>query len=296
MKKIFVTGASGFIGSHLVEKLVLSGYKVKALITYNRDNSSGWLDTLEKRIKNKIELVIGNINDSFLIEKETNNCDVVFHLAALISIPYSYVSPLNYIDTNVMGTLNVLQAVRKNKIKHFIHTSTSEVYGSARSKLIDEEHFINAQSPYAASKVAADQLVSSFWNTYRIPATIIRPFNTFGPRQSLRAVLPNIICQINRSKGLKNLNLKLGNLHSKRDFTYIDDTINGFFKCIGNRSIIHQTINLGTGKSFSIKECVNLLENIANKKIKIISEKKRFRPKHSEVNTLTSNNKKAKKF
>lgn len=296
MKEIFVTGATGFIGSHLVEKLVLRGYNVRALVTYNRDNSSGWLDTLNDEVKKKINQVIGNINDPFLIEKETKKCDVLFHLASLISIPYSYVSPANFIETNVKGTLNVLQAVKKNKIKHLIHTSTSEVYGNAQTKFIDEQHAINAQSPYAASKIAADQLVLSFCKTYNVPATIIRPFNTFGPRQSLRAVLPNIICQINQSKNPKEINLKLGNLSSKRDFTYIDDTINGFIKCIGNKKIFDQTINLGTGHSFSINECVKKFKKITNKKIKTISEKKRFRPKQSEVNILRSDNSKAKKI
>lgn len=296
MKNIFVTGASGFIGSHLVEKLVLQGYNVKALVTYNRDNSSGWLDTIDNKIKKEIDIITGDISDPFLLINKTKDCDMLFHLAALISIPYSYMSPLNFVNTNIKGTLNVLEAVKKNRIKHLVHTSTSEVYGTAKSRFIDEAHVINSHSPYAATKSAADQLVSSYCRSYNTPATIIRPFNTFGPRQSLRAVIPNIVYQINKSKNKKKIFLKLGNVNSRRDFTYIDDTVNAFVKCINNKKIFNETINLGTGYNFSINETIEFLQEIAQSKLVIISEKKRIRPKKSEVDVLISNNNKAKQI
>ncbi|MAV82136.1 MAG: NAD-dependent dehydratase [Pelagibacteraceae bacterium] len=290
--KIFVTGASGFIGSHLVEKLVNNGHKVKALVPYNIDNNWGWIDTFEKKIKKKIEIIQGDVSDQNLVLRETKNFEIIFHLAALISIPYSYKSPRSYITTNVIGTLNILEAARVNKTKKIIITSTSEVYGSAKYIPIDEKHSLNAQSPYAASKIAADQISLSYSRSFGIPLTIIRPFNTFGPRQSQRAAIPTIIAQILMGKKV----IKLGNLKSSRDFTLVEDTVNGFIKTINNKKCIGEVINLGTGSHFTIKETVNMISTIVGKKIKVIVDKKRIRPKKSEVDRLLSKNLKAKKI
>ena len=290
--KIFVTGVpSGFIGSHLVEKLVKNGHKVKALVPYNIDNNWGWIDSFENKIKKKIQIISGDVSDQNLILKETKNCEIIFHLAALISIPYSYKSPRSYITTNVIGTLNILEAARNNKTKKIIITSTSEVYGSAKYIPIDEKHSLNAQSPYAASKIAADQISLSYFRSYGIPLTIIRPFNTFGPRQSQRAAIPTIIAQILTGKKV----IKLGNLRSSRDFTLVEDTVNGFIKTIKNKKCIGEVINLGTGSHFTIKETVKMISKILDKKIKVTLDKKRIRPKKSEVDRLLSKNLKAKK-
>lgn len=292
MKKVFVTGASGFIGSHLVESLVSKGYHVKALVPYNIDNTWGWIDTFPKKIKNKLKVVIGDVVDQDLILKETKKCDVIFHLAALISIPYSYKSPRTYISTNVIGTLNVLEAARVNNCKKVVITSTSEVYGSAQYIPIDEKHPLNAQSPYAASKVAADQLALSYYKSFALPVTIIRPFNTYGPRQSQRAAIPTIIAQI--LNGQKKI--KLGNLDSSRDFTLAQDTVSGFLKTINNKKCVGQVINLGTGSHFTIKETVKMIAKIIGTNITVELDKKRIRPKKSEVDRLLSKNTKAKKI
>ena len=289
-KRILVTGAGGFIGSNLVEKLIKKNFNVIALVQYNVENDFGWLDKI-KFLKKKPKIISGDICDSIFVEKICKNVDYIIHLAALISIPYSYRSPLSYVHTNILGTTNLLEAARKNKIKHFIHTSTSEVYGSAKYVPIDEMHPLNAQSPYAASKISADQICLSFQKSFNMPITIIRPFNTFGPRQSLRAVIPTILYQAS----IKN-KIKLGNLKSKRDFTYVDDTVEAFLKAINKKRIHGEVINLGTGSEFSINQIVKLSSELLNKKIKIIKIKERIRPKKSEVNRLLSNNKKAKKL
>ena len=290
--KIFVTGASGFIGSHLVEKLANNGHKVIALVPYNVENSWGWIDSFDKKIKKKINVVSGDITDQDLILKETKKCDIIFHLAALISIPYSYKSPRSYMSTNIMGTLNILEAGKINKAKKIVITSTSEVYGSAQYIPIDEKHPLNAQSPYAASKIAADQISLSYFKSFNLPITIIRPFNTFGPRQSQRAAIPTIISQILNNKKT----IKLGNLKSSRDFTLVHDTVNGFIKTINNKKCIGQVINLGTGSHFTIKETVKIISKILNKKITIELDKKRIRPTKSEVDRLLSKNNKSKKI
>ena len=290
--KIFISGASGFIGSHLVEQLVKKGHKVKALCPYNIENSWGWIDTFEPKIKKKIEIISGDVTDQNLILRETKNCEIIFHLAALISIPYSYESPRTYVSTNVIGTLNILEAARTNKIKKVVITSTSEVYGSAKYIPIDENHPLNAQSPYAASKIAADQVSMSYFRSFGIPITIIRPFNTFGPRQSQRAAIPTIIGQILNGKKI----IKLGNLNSSRDFTLVSDTVDGFIKTISNKKCVGEVINLGTGYHFTIKETVKMISKILNKKIIIEIDKKRIRPKKSEVDRLLSKNSKAKKL
>ena len=290
--RVFVTGASGFIGSHLVEKLVKIGHKVKALVPYNIENSSGWIDSFDKRLRNKIKIVSGDITDQDLILKETKKIDIIFHLAALISIPYSYKSPRSYISTNVIGTLNILEAGKINKIKKIIVTSTSEVYGSAQYIPIDEKHPLNAQSPYAASKIAADQISLSYYKSFNLPVTVIRPFNTFGPRQSQRAAIPTIISQILNGKK----KIKLGNLKSSRDFTLVWDTVDGFIKTIHNKKCVGQVINLGTGSHFTIGETVKIISKILKKNIKVELDKKRIRPKKSEVDRLLSKNEKSKKI
>ena len=233
MKKILVTGADGFIGSHLVEALVKKNYKVKALVYYNSFNSFGWIDKIDSKIKNKIEVISGDIRDINIIKSSLKNCQCVINLAALIGIPYSYFSPKSYYDTNVEGTLNILQAAKDLKVKKIIHTSTSEVYGTPEYLPIDETHRINAQSPYAASKVSADQLALSFYQSFSTPVSIIRPFNTFGPRQSARAIIPTIILQILSGKK----KLKLGNLYSTRDLSFIDDTVDGFIAMIKKKHL-----------------------------------------------------------
>jgi NAD dependent epimerase/dehydratase len=291
MKKIFVTGGGGFIGSHLIEKLLEQNYKVKVLVEYEINNRWGWIDTLKKEYKDKLKIVIGDIRDFNLILNETKGVDVIYHLAALISIPYSYKAPESYIDTNVKGTLNLLNASINNKIKLFVHTSTSEVYGSAQYVPIDEKHPINAQSPYAASKVGADQLAMSFYKSFGLPVTIIRPFNTFGPRQSLRAIIPTIINQ-----SIKDNKIKLGNLDSLRDFTFVDDTVRGFILAMKHKKCIGEVINLGTGYEFTIKETLKIILKISKNKGMVNIEKKRLRPKKSEVDRLLSNNKKAGKI
>ena len=291
MKKIFVTGGGGFIGSHLVEKLLNQNYKVTVLVEYEINNRWGWIDTFKKEYKDKLEVVSGDIRDFNLILNATRDIDVVYHLAALISIPYSYKASESYVDTNVKGTLNLLNASIANKIKLFVHTSTSEVYGSAQYVPIDEKHPINAQSPYAASKVGADQLAMSFYKSFGLPVTIIRPFNTFGPRQSLRAIIPTIINQ-----SIKDGKIKLGNLESMRDFTFVDDTINGFILAMKHKKCVGEVINLGTGYEFTIKETLKIILKISKNKGVVDIDKNRLRPKKSEVDRLLSDNKKAKKI
>ncbi len=291
-KKVLVTGGGGFIGSHLVEKLVKKNYSVKTIVPYNIDNSWGWIDTFDKKIKKNVEVISGDVCDQNLISNQTKKIDIVFHLAALISIPYSYKSPRSYLSTNVTGTLNMLEAARENDVELFVQTSTSEVYGSSQYIPIDEKHQLNAQSPYAATKIAADQLALSFFRTFDLPVLVLRPFNTFGPRQSLRAAIPTIITQLVSNKE----KIKLGSLTPRRDFTYVSDTVDGFISAIGNKKCIGQTINLGTGKDFSIGETVKNIETILQRKADIVTDNRRIRPKKSEVNRLLSSNLKAKKI
>lgn len=292
MKKIFVTGADGFIGSHLVEKLVSKGYKVKALSIYNSFNSWGWLESLPNKILKEVEIVSGDIRDEDLINKLTKDVEKIFHLAALIGIPYSYNAPRSYIDTNVIGTLNVLNAAIKNQTK-VIHTSTSEVYGTPKKIPIDEKHRLFAQSPYAASKISSDQLALSYFSSFNLPVCVIRPFNTFGPRQSLRAIIPTIITQMLNDKSKE---IKLGNTHTTRDFSYISDTVDGFFKTFNKNKIFGEVINLGTGKEISISSIVKIVGELTKKDKKIIYENKRIRAKKSEITRLCSSNLKAKKI
>lgn len=290
MDKILVTGADGFIGSHLVEKLVKIGYGVKAFVMYNSFNSWGWLDNIDAKIKKSIEVVSGDIRDPFFVDSAIQDCDAVIHLAALIAIPFSYHSPSSYINTNINGTLNVLQAAKNNRIKKVIHTSTSEVYGSAQYVPIDENHPISGQSPYAATKIGADQIALSFYRSFETPVSIIRPFNTYGPRQSNRAIIPTVITQI--LNGKKQVNV--GNLSPTRDFSYIDDTVDGFIATLQTSNIEGEIINLGAGFEISIKETIDIIIKIIGKEVKIINENKRIRAEKSEVNRLFSNNTLAK--
>ncbi len=284
---IFITGGSGFIGSHLVEFLLKRKIKVYLLVEYNFEKSLGWLNN----IKNKnLKVIFGDIRDPSSFQNYVKECDIVINLAALISIPYSYKAPKSYIDTNLLGTFNLLEAAKKYKIKKFIHTSTSEVFGNPAYIPIDENHPLQSSSPYAASKSAADQLALSYFYSYNLPLLIVRPFNTFGPRQSLRAVIPTIILQ-----AMKKNKIQLGNLSTKRDFTYIDDTVNGFYRSIYcNKKYFGHAFNLGIGRSYSIKQIIKIVETNLNKKIIVSFDKKRVRPSKSEILNLVSNNKKAR--
>lgn len=290
--RILITGSEGFIGSHLTELLVKSGYKVRCFMLYNSFNSKGWLENIDKKLQKNCEFYFGDIRDSVSVKNAVKNTDVIIHLAALIGIPYSYSSPESYVDTNIKGTLNLLNSAKSSNIKKFIHASTSEVYGTAKYTPMDEDHSINCQSPYAASKAAADNLVISYYKSFGLPATILRPFNTFGPRQSLRAVVPTIIAQAI----FNNNTIKIGNIKAKRDFTYVSDTINAFKLAIKNKKIVGETINLGNSFEVKVEDIIKIVENKLKTKFKIIIDNKRIRPKKSEVNRLLSNNKKAKKL
>ena len=289
MKKILVTGADGFIGSHLVESLVHLGYDVKAFTLYNSFNNWGWLDSLIKSVLSEIEVFAGDIRDPYGVKNAMEGCDTVLHLAALIAIPYSYHSPDTYIDTNIKGTLNVLQAARSLNVERIIHTSTSEVYGTARFVPITEEHPLQGQSPYSASKIGADQLAYSFYTSFELPVITIRPFNTYGPRQSARAVIPTIITQIANGVDV----LKLGSIHPTRDFNYVQDTVDGFIAALKAENAFGETINLGSNFEISIGDTVNVIAELMNKSITIETDDKRLRPKDSEVERLWADNKKA---
>jgi len=288
---ILVTGACGFIGSHLVERLVKDNYNVRAFTFYNSRNSYGWLDNVDKKILKDVNLISGDIRDYDFIQQQTKKIDVIIHLAALIGIPYSYYAAKSYIDTNITGTYNILNNAKINNVSKTIITSTSEVYGTAQKVPIPENHPLNAQSPYAASKIAADQLALSFYKSYGLPVTIIRPFNTFGPRQSARAIIPTIITQL-----LHSNTIQLGNLTPTRDFTYIEDTVEAFTKTIKENKIFGETINIGSNFEISIKDISNLIAEILGKDIKIKEDKSRIRPKESEVNRLLASTEKAKKI
>lgn len=287
MEKIFVTGADGFIGSHLTEELVLNGYEVKALTLYNSFGSRGWLDSISSDILKNVEIVHGDIRDQYMMEKYIEDCDAVFHLAALIAIPYSYEAPESYVDTNVHGTLNILQACRKKNVRLLI-ASTSEVYGTAIYVPIDEKHPLQGQSPYSATKIAAEKLGESFYKSFDIPVTIVRPFNTFGPRQSCRAIIPTIISQLLNGEE----QIKLGNINSKRDFNYVKDTVNGFIEIYKNEETIGQAINICTNKEISIEQLASILINKINPKAIVVCDQERLRPRKSEVDRLLGDNSK----
>lgn len=289
MSKVFVTGADGFIGSHLVEALVASGHAVRALVLYNSFDSRGWLDTIDPKITAEIEVVASDVRDAFAMREAMKTCSSVCHLAALIAIPHSYDAPASYIETNIVGTLNILQAARDAGAS-VIQTSTSEVYGTAQYVPIDELHPLNAQSPYAATKVAADQLALSFHKTFELPVTVVRPFNTYGPRQSLRAVIPTIISQI--ASGRRTL--KLGALNPTRDFNFVADTVAGFLKAMQCRPAVGQVVNVGSGFEISIGDTARLIANLMEREIEITEESNRLRPTTSEVERLCAANERAR--
>jgi len=288
---IFITGADGFIGSHLTEALVNQGFKVKALAQYNSFNNHGWLDSLPAEIIKETEIVMGDVRDTHQMRQEIENMHYVMHLAALVAIPYSYVAPQSYIDTNISGTLNILQAARDFNIP-VIHTSTSEVYGSAQYVPMDEKHPLKGQSPYSASKIAADQIAFSFFTSFGLPVKTIRPFNTYGPRQSMRAVIPTIIVQI--ANGVREI--ELGDTSPSRDFNYISDTVSGFVKAMKSENGIGEVVNLGSNFEVFIKDTVSIIADVMNADVKIVSKSTRLRPKNSEVQRLFSSNSKAKEL
>lgn len=285
-KKILVTGSDGFIGSHLVEYLIRQGYAVKAFALYNSFNTWGWLDTLPSEIMQEVEVFTGDIRDPEGVRTAMRGCDAVLHLAALIAIPYSYHSPDTYVDTNVKGTLHVLQAARSLDVARVVHTSTSEVYGTARFVPISEEHPLQAQSPYSATKVAADQLALSFYRSFSTPVAVIRPFNTYGPRQSARAVIPTIITQI--ASGARSI--KLGALSPTRDFNYVQDTVRAFEAVLLAEESVGQVLNAGSGYEISIGDTAGMIADIMGASIAIECDEQRLRPEKSEVERLWADN------
>ena len=291
-KTVLITGADGFIGSHLTEALVRQGFTVRAFIYYNSFNSWGWLDQCADDIKGQFEVFPGDIRDPHGVKEAMKGCDAVLHLAALIAIPFSYHSPDTYVDTNIKGTLNVLQAARDLGVKRIIHTSTSEVYGTAQFVPITEEHPLQGQSPYSATKIAADQLAYSFYSSFDLPVVTVRPFNTYGPRQSARAVIPTIITQI--ANGARRI--QLGALTPTRDFSYVEDTVNGFLAALNSPNGLGEVINLGSNFEISISETVALIAEGMNTTVEIISTEERIRPENSEVERLWADNTKAKEL
>ena len=289
---ILITGADGFIGSHLTEALVRAGHKVRAFVLYNSFNSWGWLDHCAQDVKGKFEIFSGDIRDPHGVKGAMKGCDVVLHLAALIAIPYSYHSPDTYIDTNIKGTLNVLQAARELGVHRVVHTSTSEVYGTARFVPITEEHPLQGQSPYSATKIAADQLAYSFYASFGLPVVIARPFNTYGPRQSARAVIPTIITQIANGKR----QIKLGAVSPTRDFNFVQDTVAGFIASMNSDKGLGEVVNFGSNFEISIGDTVKLIAEVMKADIEIITDENRLRPENSEVERLWADNTKAKEL
>jgi len=290
--KILVTGADGFIGSHLVEELVSRGYPVRAFIYYNSFNSWGWLDHSPKYVRDNLEIFASDIRDPHGVKKAMEGCNVVFHLAALIAIPYSYHSPDTYVDTNIKGTLNVVQAARELGIEKVVHTSTSEVYGTARFVPITEDHPLQGQSPYSATKIGADQIAMSFHCAFKTPIATIRPFNTYGPRQSARAVIPTIITQI----AAGHRKIKLGALHPTRDFNYVQDTVNGFIAVAESEQTVGEVVNCGSDYEISIGDTAALIAEIMGVDIEIETDEARLRPEKSEVERLWGDNAKLQRL
>lgn len=286
IKKILITGADGFIGSHLTETLVYLGYDVTALAQYNSFNSWGWLEDIDQI--SDVNVILGDIRDPYFCKQITKNMDAVIHLAALIAIPYSYSAPCSYVDTNIKGTLNICQAALENEVSRLIHTSTSEVYGTAQYVPIDETHPLQPQSPYSASKIGADAIAMSFHNSFNIPLIIARPFNTYGPRQSARAVIPTIISQI--ASGKKKI--QLGDMSPTRDFNYVLDTCRGFIDLLSCDAAIGETINIGSNFEISIQDTLEIIRDIMKSDVEFIVDEQRCRPKNSEVFRLWCDNKK----
>ena len=284
LQRILVTGADGFIGSHLVEMLHARGHQVRALAQYNSFNHWGWLE--DASCKRDIEIISGDVRDPHLCRKITKDMDAVMHLAALIAIPYSYVAPDSYVQTNITGTLNICQASLDNNVKRIIHTSTSEVYGTAQYVPIDEKHPLQPQSPYSASKIAADAMVMSFYNAFGLPATVARPFNTYGPRQSARAVIPTIITQI--AQGMKEI--KLGDVSPSRDFNYVEDTCLGFLHLLDHDVTIGKTLNISSNFEISVQDTLHMIKDIMQSDVQFITDSQRLRPEKSEVFRLWGDN------
>ena len=289
-KKVLVTGSEGFIGSHLVEKLLKKKYNVKALILYNSFSNRGWLEKISKKNKN-LNVIFGDLTSFDLMKNITKNCDKIFHLGAQISIPYSYKTPEAFLNNNVRGTLNILEAAKINKVKKVLITSSSEVYGSALYTPIDEKHSLNAQSPYSASKIAADKFAESYALSFDVPVVIARPFNNYGPRQSVRAIIPTIIKQL-----MTNNKIKLGNINPSRDFVYVEDTVKALIDLSNSKFKNAEVFNICSGKSIKVTELVKIISRIMNIRSKILIDNKRKRPNKSEVDLLLGSNKKIKKM
>ncbi len=290
--RILVTGADGFIGSHLTEELVRQGFDVRAFVFYNSFNSWGWLDRCAPDVEGHFEVFAGDVRDAYGVRAAMKGCDTVLHLAALIAIPYSYHSPDAYVDTNIKGTLNVVQAARDLGVSRVVHTSTSEVYGTARFVPITEEHPLRGQSPYSATKIGADQLAMSFYNSFGTPVAILRPFNTYGPRQSARAVIPTVVTQI--ASGMREI--KLGSLYPTRDFNYVADTVSGFIAALKSECAVGEVINIGSNYEVSIGDTARIIAEVMNAEIEIQTDDQRLRPEKSEVERLWASNAKAKEL
>lgn len=290
--KILVTGADGFIGSHLTEALIRQGHEVRAFVLYNSFNSWGWLDRCSPEVAGRFDVFAGDIRDPYGVKKAMQGCDVVMHLAALIAIPYSYHSPDTYVDTNIKGTLNIVQAARELGVEKVVHTSTSEVYGTAQFVPITEEHPLQGQSPYSATKIGADQIAMSFYNAFDVPISIIRPFNTYGPRQSARAIIPTVISQI--ANGSRKI--KLGAMHPTRDFNFVMDTVRGFISVAESEKSVGEVINIGSNFEISIGDTVQLIAEVMGAEIEIEIDSIRLRPEKSEVDRLWADNCKAKRL
>tara|TARA_B100001750_G_scaffold246418_1_gene268656 strand:+ start:4767 stop:5765 length:999 start_codon:yes stop_codon:yes gene_type:complete len=291
-KKVFITGADGFIGSHLVEKLIQCGASVRALVYYNSWNQSGWLEDCDKDILDSVEIINGDIRDSFFIEDAIRGSNIIFHLSSLIGIPYSYKAAKSYIDTNIHGALNIAQASLKlDTLDSLLHVSTSEVYGSAQSLPMDENHPLVGQSPYSASKIGADKIIQSYYLSFGLPCAIARPFNTYGPRQTSRAVIPTIINQ-----ALNTNSIKLGNTTARRDFNFVTDTVDGMIALAICREALGEEVNIGSGENWSIQEIINFVSEVCSKELEVIHEDDRVRPEKSEVNELLCDNTKIMKL
>ena len=289
--RILVTGAGGFIGSHLVERLVREGAQVRAFVHYNSRNDWGNLELVDSEVRREIEVVNGDIADPFSVRSATRGVRVVYHLSSLIAIPYSYVAPQSYVTTNVQGAINVLQAAREEGVERVVHTSTSECYGTAQYVPIDEKHPLQGQSPYSASKIGADMIAESYWRSFELPVAIIRPFNTFGPRQSARAVIPTII-----SQALKGGTIKLGSLTPTRDMNFVDNTVDGFLAVAAHPAAVGETINFGSGREISVGDLARLIVDMIGSKSEVVEDAQRLRPANSEVERLLCGNAKARRL
>jgi NAD dependent epimerase/dehydratase len=288
-RKVLVTGADGFIGSHLTEALLDQGCQVRAFVYYNSFNSWGWLDSLSPQVRAALDVFAGDVRDGHTVREAVSGCEVVFHLAALVAIPYSYHSPATYVETNIGGTLNVLQAAQELAVERVVHTSTSETYGTARYVPIDESHPLQGQSPYSATKIGADQMALAFHRSFGTPVTILRPFNTYGPRQSARAVIPTIITQIAAGRD----QVRLGALHPTRDFSYVSDTVAGFIAAAHSDAAVGEVVNVGSNFEISIGETAELIAEVMGRKIEVTCDPERLRPEESEVERLWASHEKA---